>query len=520
MKKVITPFTITAADSESRTISGTIVTFEETGSASIGKVQFAAGSIEPKPVLLNLEHDRTRRIGSTLSMSATDNKIEAVFKIIETTAGNDSLVEASTGMRDGFSVEVSFDEYETLKDGTVRILKGELTGVALTSEPAIKSARVESVAATEEENKVSDSKIETEVQPTTEGDEVENTVTQAEAVETVEAAESVTAAARPKVGGFTTKPRIEVTAAKYLENTIRSSLGDLDARDYVHAANNGATTTDNAGLVPTRQLTEIINGLGNTIRPSIDAISRGTLPDAGMTFEIPRIDAMPTVAVTAETVAFSNTDQESSFLSVPVVKMAGQQKFSVELLERSSPLFFDELLRNMVSALAKAQNSYVNGILVANAGIDGTALNALPTAAELLAFVSRGAASVYTNTQGFARNIIMGASQWANTMALNDNGRPIYIASQPQNAGGALRPDSLRGNVAGLDLYADFSAPAGSDDGSMIIVNPDAYTWYESSNFQLRSESTADGSITVGIYSFGATAIKLANGAFRNDKTI
>jgi HK97 family phage major capsid protein len=320
------------------------------------------------------------------------------------------------------------------------------------------------------------------------------------------------------VGGFTTKPRIEVTAAKYLENTIRSSMGDLDARDYVHAANNGATTTDNAGLVPTRQLTEIINGLGNTIRPSIDAISRGTLPDAGMTFEIPRIDAMPTVAVTSETSAFSNTDQESSFLSVPVVKFAGQQKFSVELLERSSPLFFDELLRNMVAALAKAQNAYVNGILVANAAIDGTTLAALPTAAELLAYVSRGAASVYSNTQGFARNIIMGSSQWANTMSLNDNGRPIYVASQPMNAGGALRPDSLRGNVAGLDLYADFSAPGGSDDGSLIVVNPDSYTWYESSNFQLRSESTADGSITVGLYSFGATAIKLANGAFRNNK--
>jgi HK97 family phage major capsid protein len=520
MKKVITPMQITAADSNRRTITGRIVTFEETGSASIGKVQFASGSIEPTPVLLNLEHDRTRRIGSTLSMTSDDKGIEAVFKIVETTAGNDSLVEASTGMRDGFSVEVSFDEYETLKDGTVRILKGELTGVALTSEPAIRSARVESVAATTaEENEVSDSTIEPEEKPTTEGDEVDNTVTQAEAVETVEAAE-ITASARPKVGGFTTKPRIEVTAAKYLENTIRSSMGDLDARDYVHAANNGATTTDNAGLVPTRQLTEIINGLGNTIRPSIDAISRGTLPDAGMTFEIPRIDAMPTVAVTSETSAFSNTDQESSFLSVPVVKFAGQQKFSVELLERSSPLFFDELLRNMVAALAKAQNAYVNGILVANAGIDGTKLNALPTAAELLGFVSRGAATVYTNTQGFARNIIMGASQWANTMSLNDNGRPIYVASQPMNAGGALRPDSLRGNVAGLDLYADFSAPAGSDDGSLIVVNPDAYTWYESSNFQLRSESTADGSITVGLYSFGATAIKLANGAFRNDKNV
>jgi phage head maturation protease len=518
MKKVITPFQITAADSDSRTISGTIVTFEETGNASIGKVQFAKGSIEPKAVLLNLEHDRSRRIGKTLSIESTDTNMTATFKIAATTAGNDALVEAAEGLRDGFSVEVSFDEYETLKDGTVRILKGELTAVALTSEPAIRSARVETVAATEEENEVSDSTIETEETPTNEGDEVDNTVTQAEAVETVEAAESITAAARPKVGGFTSKPRIEVTGAKYVENTIRASMGDQDARDYVHAANNGATTTDNAGLVPTRQLTEIINGLGNTTRPSIDAISRGTLPDAGMTFEIPRIDAMPTVAVTAETVAFSNTDQESSFLSVPVVKFAGQQKFSVELLERSSPLFFDELLRNMVSALAKAQNSYVNGILVANATIDGTTLAAAPTAAELLAYVSRGAASVYTNTQGFARNIIMGSTQWANTMALNDNGRPIYVASQPQNAGGALRPDSLRGNVAGLDLYADFSAPQGTDDGSLLIVNPDSYTWYESSNFQLRSESTADGSITVGLYSFGATAIKLAGGAFRNNK--
>jgi hypothetical protein len=103
-------------------------------------------------------------------------------------------------------------------------------------------------------------------------------------------------------------------------------------------------------------------------------------------------------------------------------------------------------------------------------------------------------------------------------MSLNDNGRPIYIAAQPMNAGGALRPDSLRGNVAGLDLYADFSAPAGSDDGSMIIVNPNAYTWYEGSQYQLRAESTADGSITIGIYSFGACAVKLAGGAFRNNK--
>jgi phage head maturation protease len=288
MKKVITPMQITATDSNRRTITGRIVTFEETGNASIGKVQFAKNSIEPTPVLLNLEHDRTRRIGSTLSMTSDDKGIEAVFRIIETTAGNDSLIEASTGMRDGFSVEVSFDEYETLKDGTVRILAGELTGVALTSEPAIRSARVESVAATEEEQN-SDSTSEPEATPTEKSDEVEHTVTPAEAVETVEAAQSVTAQSNA-VGGWKTTPRIEITAAKYLENKVLAATGDESARQYVLAADN---TTDNAGLVPTRQLSEVINGLSTTIRPSIEAISRGTLPDAGMTSKFRKLLSLP-----------------------------------------------------------------------------------------------------------------------------------------------------------------------------------------------------------------------------------
>jgi hypothetical protein len=63
--KLTTPMQITAADSESRTISGRIVAFNEPASASTGKVIFAKGSIQPTDVFLNLEHDRTRRIGKT-----------------------------------------------------------------------------------------------------------------------------------------------------------------------------------------------------------------------------------------------------------------------------------------------------------------------------------------------------------------------------------------------------------------------------------------------------------------------
>ncbi len=517
--KLTTPMTITAADSESRTITGRIVAFEEPANASTGKVVFAKGSIEPKDVLLNLEHDRTRRIGKPLSIAMSDDQmsINATFKVANTTAGNDALIEASEGLRDGFSIELAVDDYINEKDGTMRVLAGELTGVALVSEPAVRSARVSEVAATEGEED-SESTPDAEETPTTEGDEVENTVTNADTVETVEAAQSVTASAKSVAYS---KPRIEVTAAKYLENKIMAAMGDENARQYVLAADN---TTDNAGLVPTRQLAEVINGLSTTVRPSIDAISRGTLPDAGMTFEIPKITVAPAVGTVAEDGQFTETDQNSAFVSVDVKKFAGQQKFSVELLQRTSPLFFNELLSNMVAAMAKQQDTYTNSVLVAGATADATTITTYPTAAELLAFIGRGAASVYGATAGlanpFARNILVNTSQWANLMGLNDSGRPIYNeVTQPMNQPGIATPTSLRGRVAGLDLYVTANTAATTDtDDSILIINPDAYTWYESPSYQLRAESTADGSITVGVYSFGAVATKIAAGAFGVNK--
>ena len=518
--KLTTPIQITAADSDSRTITGRIVAFDEEANASTGKVIFAKGSIEPADVFLNLEHDRTRRIGRSLSMSMDgDSAINATFKISQTQAGNDALIEAMEGLRDGMSVELAVQDYVQEK-GYMKVLKAELTGVALVSEPAVRSARVTEVAANEDdleddlEEEDSDSDLEEDATSTEKDDEVEHTVTQAEAVETVEAAQSVTAAAT--VGGFTAKPRLDFSATKQLEMTIKATLGSEDARAYVRAA---ADTTDNAGLVPTRQLTTVINGLANATRSNIDAISRGTLPDAGMTFEIPKITQLPSVTVEAEGGTIADVDQTSEFLSVSVAKYSGQQTFSVELFDRSSPLFIDELMRNMAAQYAKVTDTAVNAALVSGSSTDATTVATYPTAAELLGIIARGAASVYNGTQGFARNIIMNTSQWSNAMTLNDSGRPIYNAAQPQNAGGVVRPDSVRGNIAGLDLFVTANTAATTDtDGSILIVNPEAYTWYESPTYQLRADIVNTGQINIAMYGYGAIATKIGAGAFKNNK--
>jgi hypothetical protein len=298
--------------------------------------------------------------------------------------------------------------------------------------------------------------------------------------------------------------------------TIKATLGSDEARAYIRAA---ADTTDNAGLVPTRQLTTVINGLANATRSNIDAISRGVLPDAGMTFEIPKITQLPSVTVESEGGTIADVDQTSEFLSVSVAKYSGQQTFSVELFDRSSPLFIDELMRNMAAQYAKVTDTAVNAALISGASADATTTTTYPTAAELLGIIARGAASVYSGTQGFARNIIMNTSQWANVMTLNDSGRPIYNAAQPSNSGGVVRPDSIRGNVAGLDLYVTANTAATTDtDGSILIVNPDAYTWYESPTYQLRADVVNTGQINIAMYGYGAIATKIGAGAFKNNK--
>jgi len=504
--------TVTAADTVKRTISGTIVTWNEQGNTSVGPTVFAADSIEMKPVKLLLEHDRTRPIGKMMSHEVTANGIVATFKIANTMAGEDALIEATEGLRDGFSVGAQINEWTNNK-GVMQITSATLDEVSLVTDPAIDSARVaEVIAASENEAPKEDSAPATaEADNPTEGEQVSDTTVPAPAEETVEAAKVETvAASRP---AFFTAPRLEFTKAKYLENSVRAKLGDDAARQYVMAADD--TTSNNAGLIPTRQLTEIINPLSNADRPAVDSVSRGVLPDAGMSFEIPKITAVPTVGEEAEAAAIDETGMTNEFLSVSVKKYAGGQTFSVELLDRSSPAFFDELVRQMEYAYAKATDVAVVTGLIAG-GTDGG--NRTLDAAGLLDFVSDAGVSIYAGTLGFAQNIIASPQQWGAIQNLADNGRPIYqnlIGNM--NQGGNLGAGSATGNLLGLNFRVDRNLTTGSGvgDNTIIVINPDAYTWYESSRFRLQTNVALNGQIEVAYYGYGALATKVGAGAYR-----
>jgi len=494
---------IIAANSSKRELTGVIVPFGQVGHTNMGDVVFQQGSLKiGEGIKLFTEHDMTRPIGKLSRYEEDDKGIVGTFKIARTNAGDDALAEAQEGLRTGFSVGAMIDDYIT-KGEQVIVNEATLREVSHVTFPAFgEYAQITDVAASESEQP-------TESEETIVSNEVTPEVIEEVAAEV--AAPAVEAQERNVRPAIFTAPRSPINSkASYLEHNIRAALGNEDSRQYVMAAD---TTTNNAGFIPTPQSTEIINGIANGERGAIDSISRGTLPPAGMSFEIPKITTAPTVAIAAEEATISETDTASSFVTVNVRKFAGQQTFSVELLDRSSPAFFDELVRQMEFAYAKATDTAVVQALF-DGGTDGG--NRTLDAAGLLDFVADGATSVYSNSLGFARNLLVSPAAWGAIMGLNDAGRPIYTAANPQNAGGSVSPQSLRGNVAGLDLYVSRNVGTSTiTDGSMYVINPDAYTWYESPRLSLRTNVIASGQIDVNYIGYGAIATKIGAGSYK-----
>ena len=495
------------ADEGRRLISGKILPFEnEIGLTNVGKVKFKAGSVQwddPKKVKFLLEHDGRKPLGRAQSIMAEDDALYATFKVSATTRGNDALIEASEELRSGLSVGV--EVLDSRQVGNVlEVLSARLEEVSLVSNPAFKSAEVLEVAASESE----------EVEQPTEN-ESEAPVENTPEVVAPEAEAPAVEASRPTVTAMAyTKPRIEVTKRNYLANFLKASvLDDEDAKVWIKAADNETTTAP--GMIPTPQSTEVLNFLSNADRPLIDSISRGTMPAFGKTFEIPKISGVPTVDQIDENQAIADSQLTASYLVVTKKSFKGRMISTLELIDQSNPAFLDEALRQLEFAYAKDTEQYVTGE-IANAGT----LNATGQANSstgLLAYVSSAAAAIYSASLGFARSIVVTPEQWANIMGYNDQGRPIYIASNPSNAAGALRPDAVTGTVAGLNLRVSrYIVGAGGDntaDYSMVVVNPDAYTWYESGRQQLRTNVNSDGTVDILLYGYGALATKLAAGA-------
>ena len=495
---------ILAAEIETRTIRGMVVPFGKVGNTSAGAVAFEFGAftqINAEDIILNREHVSTNVLGRGIAGSEqiTPAGINMAFKIAPTTAGTDALIEAAEGLRPSFSIEASADEY-TIEKGVMKVSKATLTAVAHVTRPAFRDANILEVAASEDDEETPET-TEAAAEENQEETTMENQNPEVEAAEIT--AVPVVQAAAP----IRTAPRSPIiNGTTYLEHTIKAAMGNEDSRQYIRAADESTTT--NTGLTLAPHLTEFIS---DSIfgRPTIDAISGGVLPANGMSFTLPRLTQAPSVGVVAEAASTFGTAMTSDFITVDVKKFAGASQVSYELIDRSSPAFLTELLRELSSAYAKATDLAVVSALFGG-GTDATAVAG--TAAGLQSFIAKESAAAYSGTSYFARNLVANTTNWAAIMGYQDGAqRPLYMAAAPQNAPGAVAGSSIVGNVLGTNLYVDPHIGAGGDEG-MLLIAPEAATWYESPVRQVRAEAIGTGQLEISLYGYGAIALKQAEG--------
>ena len=504
---------VDATDFPKRELSGRIVTWNEEGVTSSGSTLFKEGSITMgETTKLLLEHRRESPIGFLKSYQVSKDGIDAVFSIGNTTAGNDALIEASTGLRDGFSVGVIAEKYKNV-DGVLVVSLSALKEVSLVTDPAIASAKV-AVAASEPENSESD--VETEV-PTTEGDTQVDTPSAVPEVpaETVEASKVVQSEA-PRPLYFATPRSPIISGGSYLEHSIKATLGNEDSRQYIKAADDSFTT--NPAFSPVSYVRDVAQNT-NADRPVIEACG-GTRPLStyGMTVSIPKITANSTAPTVAEGGdATTSTAITSSYVNATVIKKMGWQRYSVELLDRSDPSFYEIMLSNLRDAYAQATDAYVIAQIIAG-GTVATATDA--DSAGIISFVSTEAPAAYTATKRTAKSFVSGTSIWSLLLGAKDTtGRPINNAGNPMNNAGSAIPTSLRGNVLGLDYYVDPNMLTTSIDDSAFIIEPRSIEIFESPALSLATNVPTTGEIEIALYGYIAAQAVFAGGLRRFNLT-
>jgi HK97 family phage prohead protease len=487
---------------ERREISGKIVPMGtgEIGQTNMGGVVFEAGSIDVSDISkikLLSQHDMKKPVGRMTAAEVRPDGIYATFKLSRSTGGNDALIQAQEGLVSGLSIGAEVIASKPSRDGHIVVSSARLKEVSLVTEPAFKSAQVLEIAAEE----VLPAE---QVQPESEPQVEETTQVEAPAVEA-----AAVEAARPTVAAshYVKERTAPISSAQYLEASIKSALGDDEARRTVRAADDSTST--NTGLTLPTHLNSFITDTFSG-RPAFDAVTRQTLTETGMSFTVPRLytqatsaDTAPAVADVNEGASVTDTGMTSAYDTVSVNKFAGLNRVSWELIDRSSPAFMELLM----AELRKAYEAATDKALIAAFTADGTqATSVATTAAGLQSFISVEGAKAYKGTGGdFANKLVASTDQWAAITGYADTtGRALYSAQgATQNASGTAVASSVRGNILGTDLIVDHNiTTAGIIDESAFLVAPGSVYCWESPQTQLRLNILTTGELEIALYGY------------------
>lgn len=299
-----------------------------------------------------------------------------------------------------------------------------------------------------------------------------------------------------------------LTAGGMLRHQLKAQLfNDHDSQTVVTAALAEQTTTQDGGVVPVPLLREIIALVDNQ-RPFINAIDRQPLPPSGMSFRIPKVTTEVSVdEQDAEGDELDSTQGEIEDITVNVETFGGANKVSRQLIERSDPSYFDELLRQLARRYAiETDAAAIVAMKAVDAGSEGA------NADGIYGAIVKGMADSY-GVMRFSPDTLMvapngtGDVTWENLLgAVDGNDRPLFAAGAPQNAAGLITQGSTVGTVAGMRLVVN---PNIATNGEANVFPSAFATFYESAGAPVRVELSHADTLTVDVGVYGYTGLAL-----------
>ena len=450
---------VTASDMARRSISGRVVTWGEQGNTSAGPAVFEPGSLKAADqVILRLEHDRTRPLGRAVHLAASETGIDGVFRVADTSAGTDALVEASEELRAGLSVGATIQDSYHDEEGVIHVTAAVFDEVSLVTHPAIHSARVTQVAAAEEPEEPGNPPA-----PNESEEEMEETVTPV-AAEELPQADTMQASQLATIAP--TAPRVEFSdAADYFSTAVRAfAFKDPEAEQRVYAASQ--VTGDNPGVLPLPIIQPVITYIQQQ-RPVAGSSVWMGMPSAGQTFYRPK--------VTQHTVAGAQTDELSQLpsqnlqverINVTKTTQGGSIQLSFQDRDWTDPAIMSLVLNDMAAAYANRCEQHICDTLTTNTSATTVPLAAEGTAKaeDYIKAIATASQHVITSIYRNPNRLYLSPDMWRQFVSITDStGRPLFPRIGAMNAPGVSDGvTSMYLDVMGLEAVMSWQLPAGT----------------------------------------------------------
>jgi hypothetical protein len=484
------------ASVDDRTLSYKLLPYGSTGSTNLGKITASKGSVTiPEDITglpVNLEHDYRQPVGKFASIEETDEGLFATVSIARTTAGNDALELAASGLRTGISVEI---DAPVIRSGA--LTAGTLSGAGLVVKPAFADAQLvasdfgdlpetTSTPEPDEEEETAEAEAEATTTPEKEIDMTENATVPAElhAANGAVAPQNLRSASALLAQAFGTR-----------DSKLAASLA-TDESQLFAALTNITNTAHKDNVEQPAWLGELWSGKSYE-RKYAPLVSQGAL--TSWKVEGFKWTARPTVADYAGDLAdIPSTGATSVYYSTEASRLAGGVKVDRKFIDFGNTDTIASLLKGAATDYALKSDAKVINFIKAN--------NTVTASAAAPAGVSQGASRIVDGALAmidFAQPsfAIMGTAVYRDLLLTKEDDSLKYLTS-------SLGLQS--GNLAGFTIIP--SADVAPND--IYVGAKEAITFFElaGSPIQVEAIDVSKGGFDEALFGYYALVLNDVRG--------